>query len=42
MKDDEVIGECMMNYDDGWQFLFRSNTHTLEAGKFLRGWDETP
>lgn len=40
--DGEVIGECIMNYDGGWEFRFRSNTHKLEAGKLLRTWDGEP
>lgn len=37
----EVVGECMMNYESGWEFRFRSNTHSMEAGKILRRWDES-
>jgi hypothetical protein len=40
--DGEVIGEAMMSYDGGWSFMFRSNTHEMEAGKLLCPWDETP
>ncbi len=40
--DGEVVGECIMNYDSGWQFRFRSNTHRIEAGEILRRWDGTP
>ena len=39
----KVIGECMMEYSrGGWTFKFRSNTHELEAGKFLRDWRGAP
>lgn len=41
--DGKVIGQAMMNYGDtGWEFLFRSNTHNLEAGKLLCRWDGSP
>jgi len=35
----EVVGECIMNFDGGWEFRFRSNTHKIEAGNFLMNWD---
>ncbi len=38
----EVVGECMMNYDHGWEFRLRSDTHTFEAGKLLRHGDGEP
>lgn len=38
----EVVGECMMNYDSGWQFRFRSNTHKMEAGKILKDYCGLP
>jgi hypothetical protein len=38
----EVIGECMMRYNRGWEFRFRSNTHKLEAGALLKSWDGVP
>lgn len=34
----EVVGECIMNYDGGWEFRSRSNTHKIEAGKILSAW----
>ena len=37
--DGKVIGECMMNYEGGWEFRFRSKTHRLEAGKLLSDWN---
>jgi hypothetical protein len=40
--DGEVIGECMMNWDGGWEFRFRSNTHKLEAGALLKDWKGVP
>jgi hypothetical protein len=38
----EVIGECMMNYEGGWEFRARSNTHKLEVGAMLKSWDGLP
>ena len=38
----EVIGECMMNFDHGWEFLFRSDTHELKAGELLCRWNGEP
>lgn len=40
--DGEVIGRCMMNYDRGWEFIFKSDTHKMEAGKLLCMWNGEP